>query len=799
MSTSIQATSQRILRLWAAAAIAALVGAWPSMAGAQTVVSNTTRPSAAQDSLEEIVVTAEFRKQNVQDAPLAITAVSAAMMEARGQTTLSDVAAQAPNVQLVQTGGAFGNGMTAYIRGIGQADFDPAFAPGVGIYIDDVYYSSLTGSDFALLDLERVEIQRGPQGTLSGANSEGGAIKLYSVKPKGDDSGSVKVSYGERNLIDVQAMGDFSLVPDSLFLRISGVSHSQNGYVTRIDYGCAFPTSGVPANGGYDQGCTAGHEGGTDYHAGRAALRWLASDALEVNFSADMSIDNSQTAGITLLGVDSTVGWTNAEFNSGLQPAPAPPPAIDPHNFISKNPYVTYQNFCAAGIAGNTYCWSPYTYTKIWGTNLTVDWKLADSLALKSITAYREFHSEFTNDDDASPVGGSLGWSELLNHTLTQELRLSGNVGKVIDYTVGGFFLDQVTTYPTHQVLDYIFPGSFDFLGNDPIAEKDYAGFAHATWHIIDRLNLDLGVRYTSLTKDYTYNRYNPATIGGGDSVFFPPGFSGTTGHFSGNHTDYLVNLNYRWNDELMTYASISTGFKGGGTNPRPFVASQIQPFGTEELTAYEVGFKSDWFDHTLRVNVAAFYNDYKDIQVVLLSCPQYSGGNAAIPCAAPVNGGQADIYGGELEINYHLGGLSLDGSYSHQKFEYKSVNAATGISLNDIAPGFQEEKWSMGAQYQWRMSDSASITPRLDWSFSGGYFTNANNDPNSWLPGYHLLNGRITYANDPGKWDVALVGYNLDNSLWYTQIFDLTGLSGAKYGIPSEPRTISVEFKKRF
>ncbi|HEY2676922.1 MAG TPA: TonB-dependent receptor [Steroidobacteraceae bacterium] len=791
MRTSIQATFRRIFAPWAAALTAALVCTWPAIATAQTAAANVAATS--EGGLEEIVVTAQYRKQNLQDTPIAITAVTAAMMEARGLTSLADVAAQAPNVQLIPTGGAFGPGMTAYIRGIGQADFDPAFAPGVGIYIDDVYYTSLTGSDFALLDLERIDIQRGPQGTLSGANSEGGTIKMYSYKPQGNDTGLVKVSYGQRNLIDVQAMGDFSLVPDSVFLRISGVSHSEDGYVTRYDYGCLFPASGVPANGGTSQGCVAGHEGGKDYHAGRAALRWLASDTFEVNLIGDISIDNSEVAPATLLGVNPAVGWPSGLANSGL------PATTDVSQFIPKNPYTSYANFCAAGITGNQYCWEPYTYTKVWGTNLTMDWKIADSMALKSITAYREFHSEFTNDDDASPVGASLGWSELLNHTFTQELRLTGTVGRAIDYTVGGFLLDQVTTYPTHQVLDYIFPGSFEFFGDDPIAERDYAAFANATWHIVDRLNLNLGVRYTDLKKTYTYNRYNPSSIGGGQSVFFPPPFeNGDSSTFSGNHTDYRVNLDYRWTDELMTYASISTGFKGGGSNPRPFIVGQIQPFKTEELTAYEVGFKSDWFDHTLRVNVAAFYNDYQDIQVVLLSCPQF-GGPVGTPCAATVNGGHADIYGGELEINYHVGGLSLDGSYSHQHFEYKSVNAATGISLTDIAPGFQEEKWSLGGQYEWRLPNQASITPRLDWSFSGGYFTNANNDPNSWLPGYHLLNGRLTYKSDPGKWDVSLVGYNLNNSLWYTQIFDLTALSGAKYGIPSEPRTISVEFKKRF
>jgi iron complex outermembrane recepter protein len=801
MSTSIQATFRRLWRPWAAAAVAALLCAGPPLTLAQQATSQTAAP---ETSLEEIVVTAQFRQQNLQDTPIAITAITSQMLEERSLKTLAQLGQESPNVTLAPTGGAFGPGMTASIRGIGQGDFDPAFAPGVGIYIDDVYYTSLTGSDFALLDINRVEILRGPQGTLSGANSEGGSIKLYNEKPKGDDSGTVRVSYGQRNLIDVFAMGDWSL-SDNLFLRVSGVSHNQDGYVTRYDYGCLFPASGIPANGGYSQSCEAGKEGGQDYHAGRAALRWLASDNLEVNLAGDVSIDNSESAGVTLMQVNPAApGWFAGLTNSKL------PISTNPQQFVPNNPFVSYANFCANGLAftatgpgiGNQLCWTPYTYTKEWGTNLTVDWKLANNFSVKSITAYREFNSQWTNDDDASPVGSSLGWSQLENHTFTQELRLSGAVINVIDYTLGGFVLDQVTTYPTHQVLDYVIPGlPFEFLGNDPVAEKDYAPFANATWHIVDKLNLNLGVRYTHQKKDYTYNRYNPSTVlGGGGSIFFPPGFSGTTGSFEGSKVDWRVNLDYRWTPELMTYAMVSTGFKGGGTNPRPFVATQIVPFGDETLTNYEIGAKTDWFDHTLRVNVAAFYDKYKEIQLVLLSCPQFNPPTAPnTPCAAPINGGNANIYGGELEIDYVSHGFSFDGSYGHQHFEYTEVNPNTGISLGDSEPGFSPSNWSLGAQYEWHLPNGASITPRWDYSYSSGYFTNANNDPNSYLPGYHLLNSRITYKPQSGKWEISAVGYNVTNNLWYTQVFDLTGTEGTKYGIPSMPRTFSVEFKKKF
>jgi iron complex outermembrane receptor protein len=797
MSLSLHATVRRFPTPWSVAAAATALFA------GQTLAADQASTSASENALEEIIVTAQFRQQNLQDTPVAITAENAEMMEARGQTSLHDLAQQAPGVTLVETGGAFGPGMTATIRGIGQADFDPAFAPGVGVYIDDVYYTSLTGSNFGLLDLDRVEILRGPQGTLSGANSEGGSIKIYSVKPQGNDTGSVKAEYGERNLLEFQAMGDVSLVPDTLFMRVSAVSHQQDGYVTRVDYGCSHPASGIPAVGGLQTDCIAGQEGGKDYHGGRVAFRWLPADNFEANLTADITVDNSQTAAVTLLTtIPGTPAATFTALNSGFPPGNAAGVAYD-NRFVPSNPYVSYADFCAKGLAGNTYCFSTDTHNKQWGTNLTMDWKLAPDLALKSITGFREFDTQWTEDNDVSPLGGSLGAEHLLNHTLTQELRLNGKLENLLDYTVGGFYLNQTTTYPTHQVLDYIIPGlDFEFLGNDPIHETDYAGFVNGTWHIVEGLDLNAGGRYTHLEKDYTYNRFNPPTIGGGDSIFFPPGFSGTKSTFSGNKADYRVDLDYRWAPELMTYVSISTGFKGGGSNPRPFTADQVQPFGTETLTNYEIGAKSDWFDHTLRFNVSGFYSKYKDIQVVLLTCPQYSqdaANPATEPCAAPVNGGDANIYGVEAEAAYRFGGLSLEASGSWQHFEYTSITPQSGIPIGASEPGFQPLKWSLGAQYDAHLPFGGTVTPRVDFIYSSGYTTTAVPDAHSYLVGYHELNARLTYRPDAGTWEASVVGTNLANKLWYTQIFDVSVLDAAVYGIPTPPRTVWAEFKKKF
>src|SRR5690606_27167493 len=205
-------------------------------------------PQGAQSDSEaaagtEITVTAQFREQRLQDTPLAITAVNSEMLQARSQTDISQVAAQAPSVTLKPQGSTFGPSMGASIRGVGQFDFNPAVEPGVGLYVDDVYYATLTGSVLDLLDLDRVEVLRGPQGTLAGRNSIGGAVKLYSQRPTGNNSGYVSATYGIRNRLDIRGSADFNLA-ENLDMRLAAVSKRQDGYVDRLDFGCLYPAGG---------------------------------------------------------------------------------------------------------------------------------------------------------------------------------------------------------------------------------------------------------------------------------------------------------------------------------------------------------------------------------------------------------------------------------------------------------------------------------------------------------------------------------------------------------------------------
>jgi iron complex outermembrane receptor protein len=210
---------------------------------AQTSPSGETSGTAATEgNLEEIVVTAQFRKENLQDVPIAITAVTGQSMDERNMTNLTDVANVAPNVTMFVPSAAFGKVNAAFIRGIGQGDFNLAASEqGVGIYIDDVYFATTLGSAFDLYDLASVDIERGPQGTLQGKNAIGGAIIMHSKQPTGDGSGFVDVTLGDFSRRDFRAAYDMSIIPDNLFLRVSAFEEYRAGYVTRLSYGCANP------------------------------------------------------------------------------------------------------------------------------------------------------------------------------------------------------------------------------------------------------------------------------------------------------------------------------------------------------------------------------------------------------------------------------------------------------------------------------------------------------------------------------------------------------------------------------
>src|SRR5690606_10789384 len=291
----------------------ALAASLTTPAYAQNQSPESQQATEEDDRGNVITVTAQFREQNLQDTPIAITAVNSEMLEARGQTDISQVAAQAPNVSLTpqpQNGGA---GLIAYIRGVGQTDFNYALDHSYGIYVDDVFIPTLSSSLLELMDLDRIEVLRGPQGTLAGKNSIGGAIKLFSQKPRGDGSGSLMLTYGSFNRTEIRGMADFR-VNDQLAVRVSGLGKARDGYLDLLDYGVAHPDDNVRANNARGAYPVVGTQGGQSIAAGRLALRWEPSSSVEINISGDYTHDRSEPQPTVLLAAGLPQSATNPVF-----------------------------------------------------------------------------------------------------------------------------------------------------------------------------------------------------------------------------------------------------------------------------------------------------------------------------------------------------------------------------------------------------------------------------------------------------------------------------------------------------
>ena len=798
----------RTRRFSAAASAAALVIA---LAAAPAAAQEESAAPAEEVQGDAIVVTAQFREQNLQDTPLAITAVNAEMLEARSQTNIAQVAAQAPSVTLKPQGTAYGPSMTASIRGIGQYDFNPALEPGVGLYIDDVYYATLTGSMFDLLDLDRVEILRGPQGTLAGRNSIGGAVKLYSQRPTGDNSATVSAAYGSRDRVDVRASADLGLT-DTLSARLAGVSKLQDGYIERRDFGCDYPAGSSPLNpaGGVPrilpataEDCVLADEGEVRFQAVRGQLRWEPSDRIDVNLIADYTNDDRNVGGSVLLLRENADG-TIASPNYPYPPNPAAR-VFDINPFAADIPYDS-RFVCGPYCNYATYMSLPdnglplqmvdgRTKYNGWGVSGQVDWDLTDDLQLVSITAYRDYRTRFSNDDDISPLAHSLGSGDLTFWSFSQELRLNGSLlDDAIEYTVGGFYMDQRSVYATSQNLRYA--GLSPFLGNDPVNADTKAAFAHLAWRPVDPLTLTAGIRYTDEHKDYTYSRRTP------EGAVHPQlgALDGVRGDYDHDRFDYRLNAMYEVTPDVSVYGQWSTGFKGGGINPRPFYAEQVLSFGPETLESFEVGFKSELFDRRVRFNVAGFYSDYSDIQLALSRCPQ-AGEAFAVPCALPANAGDAKVKGFEVETTIRpVDRLLIDGSASYTKFDYvaDSLDPASGILPDMVSTYTPEWKWSLGAQYEIPLGSAGFLTPRVDAAYQSEVYTNAVNGPTNLIDGYTVANARLTWKNANEDLEVGLEVTNLFDKYYFHTLFDLTRAgAGFVTGLPGRPREWAVTVKK--
>jgi iron complex outermembrane receptor protein len=792
--------TRRLLPAVAAAAIAAgTFMAYPAPALAQQ------QAEAGTGALEEIVVTAQFRKEKLQTTPIAITAFTADNLEARGVNSVTDLDAFVPNTVIQPLGAGWGSTMAAFIRGVGLGDNILSFEPGVPIYVDDVYMGRPQGAIFDLLDLERVEVLRGPQGTLFGKNAVGGTIRLISKKPTGDGGGSMSLTVGSFNRIDARGSADVTLVADKVFARFSFSSKKADGFFKVLDYECVNGPGtlgdGNPEAGpggivlgtqvAPGKGCVVDTLQNENVQSGRAAFRFLINDNVELNLIGDLTSQRQKGPGDKYSIIDGTNGL-NAAWNQFFV---APLFGNDP----SGNPIGWDSRFVTGDLYSNYSRYDdPLTHRAVpnindlnhWGVSATLEWKLSDTVSLKSVTGYRRFWNNFGRDSDGSPLPNNSTYDESTHRQATEEIQLTGTAGG-LDWAGGVFYYD---AYDTNRGFDFLYP-TFIYQHDsfDRQTTKNWAVFTQGTYHVNDKLSLTLGGRYTDDKKDATIYRADFPEIGGAvviDNQFVPT---------KATNTDVTASADYRWTDRVMTYIKYATGFKGGGFSPRPASPLQTEPFKPEKLKTLEVGVKSELLDRRLRLNGAVFYSKYTNQQT-------FAQQNDALGFNwfREVNAGKARIVGIEGEILAQpVDGLRIEGSFGYVDYNLTDNEGNLLLFEGDNCDGSRcyptrtpKFNAALGLQYEFGTANG-SLTPRLDAQYQSKIYFNTNNTGPQ--DAYTLLNGRLTWLAPDKKWEVAAYGQNLTDKGYFNGKLSLVGFFGREQGNPGAPRTWGLTFKRSF
>jgi iron complex outermembrane receptor protein len=804
-----------------------------ALLGINTAAAQAQQPSATSSgALEEVVVTARYREEKLQETPIAITAITAEDIQARDFKTAYEIGYTVPNASFRQTQAAFGNTMSAFIRGIGQYDFLPEFEPGVGIYFDDVLHPFTMGSTIDLMDLERVEVLRGPQGTLFGRGSIGGAIRYVSKKPQGDDSGSVQVTYGDFDRIDVRGTYDFSLT-DNVFARVTGVSKERDGYQDVIDFACANPTlaGSIPSQiPNRLKDCKVGTQGGEDVVGGRVALRAIANENLEFLLTADYQNDTSEARADSLIALSPLVGFFGA-WNQDYVVANYGVPYDS--RFLTNDPYKTYATYTdvRSGLS-----FKPQTALEQQGVSGKMEWKVGGDVLVELIGSYREFESNFATDADGSPLNEQTVDQHSDVDSTTAELRFSGRLADSIDWTIGGFYLDskfetaQTVSLPpiTYGILAIVVGlpppvagGAIDttsrFLVNalNITESENTSAFAHFVWDVTDRLSLTGGVRYSTDKKDEDFdNSIVQAQLATDES-----------------RTDWKAGIDFKLTDTVLAYASAATGYRPQAFNPRPFQYTQFVQVDGEEATSYELGIKGDFFDRRLRLNVAGFYIDYSQriLPIGGVEClvnpnppPTY------IPPADPNNPGVIDslgnacdvttsltryenfpgeVTGAEVEMTFRpTEALTISGIYGYTGWKSDDIDnptAAFGPAaapvINDLPIYVPEQNWSLGISYAFGTGGGSTITPRVD-VYGQTEICSSTTSRLGCADGYELVNARLDWASPDQAWNIALGLNNATDEEYLLNIFDLSPFGQpTTEGQPARPQEWYVQFTRNF
>ena len=746
----------------------AAMGAIASAAYAQDARAQDAEQTS---SVEDIIVTARRTEESAQKTPLALTAFSGETLERTGAQQVTDLQGAVPNLNLVQGRGS-SNSTNIYIRGVGQPDALQTFDPAVGVYVDDVYYSRIRGSQFDLLDLERVEILRGPQGTLYGKNTIGGAMKLVSRRPGQTFRARASAAYGDYDLVEVQG-AVFGPVTDTLALGLSDLHSDRGGYDTD-------PATGAEYN---DKNTSAA----------RASLAWDPSSTFRVDLNVDYSKDD---AGMTV--GQATNSLTYLGNYAVAYPVATPAPDYD------------FKTRTTPGLPNET-------RLETWGSALRMTWDLSDALTLKSITSYRELNTDDYIDFDATELEIADALVAVDQKQTSQELQLTYSTDRLT--AVGGLYWlkEDVTSHQESYNDDLLGPayGNATFIRyiDDALETTSKAAYANLTYSVTDALRLSAGVRSTREEKDYARSTsvvssflFNGLPILNTSYAFAPP-----TGEW--DDTSIMLSADYQLSDDAMVYARYSQGFKSGGFNGRansPTEATEYQP---ETADSFEVGAKTQYWDNRLRLNLAAFMTKYENFQARVSGIETPPGGGVPTPVLSVINAGSLDIFGFEVEgVLAPVRGLTLDTQIGFLDADYKEFNdarfTAFGGSRAFQDPAFSP-KWTarVGGQYEWALDGGSSVTfgaaakyrSRMALAVDNTIINTDTELPGMYQDAYWLYDARVVWSDAADRYSVGLYGQNLSDEIYKTDAQEFSSIGNIRTAYYGAPRTWMVKVTARY
>ncbi|WP_226015886.1 TonB-dependent receptor [Novosphingobium sp. FKTRR1] len=806
---------------------------------------------ASNGGIAEIVVTAQKRVENVQDVPISISAFTSTALQERAVTSVASLSNISPNVTL-DAGTPFSGSsqvLSAYIRGIGANDFAFNIDPGVGIYLDGVYLARSVGANQDLPDVERVEVLKGPQGTLFGRNTIGGAISIVTHDP-GDKFRFVgSAMTGSFGLFSAKGTVDVPLT-DGLSSSFSFSTIRRDGYMHRIAYPGALnyasdPITSMKAAGYYNAG--QGTEGGDNTYNLRGKIRFNNGGSFRATLSGDYSkTDTSQIANKVITtfpavfagtyncaiagNPTTTVGGVTGPCDSfiggppsvayvgrrgGLNSVVDLPPlfGVNADNNPNNN-RLPYDNRFITNSIDTTYAnGNNFSKLRQGGASLNADYDLTDNVSIKSITAYRELHWAAGMDLDGSPLN-FLHTSFTMNQKqFSQELQLTGHaLDKKLNYVLGAYYFKE-----SGNLHDYVTfaEGLLQVDGPNNLATKNYAFYGQVDYKFSDQFGITIGGRYTHEDKtfegfqsDANGLNYKLAQVFGDpncasltpiseqcriDNNFPNPGqplryyIAGEQKKVFNNFSP-KVGIQYHPTDDVMIYASFSKGYKTGGWTTRLSNPLPYAPgFGPEKATTYEGGVKSELLDRHLQINAAVFLTEYKGIQLNF-----QQGVSPTIQ-----NAGDARIKGFEVEVTAAPAtGFTVTGSVGFTDAKYTSVLAPAqvapsglqeGVLVGSALPKTPKWKFNISPRYELSLGKHGKLIFLGDLTRTSSM---RNDTEGTFLldrPSTTVINASVTYREPDSRWDLAVGGTNLTNERYLT-----TGqaqLAGGQiYGTYSRP-----------